>query len=196
MLKDIKLDENLGNTQSKLEADMALLLEEVKISLRYMLKKKREVIIRLGTELLKWIGSPDEICGSIKYMLRKEVSDSTISGRAIELFCPREWKKQTRPPKNEKISISSDHKQGIAANPATKPLTTNFLEHSWQKSDDLGTFQNQYAMQAPKQISSFSFEASAKPQDLNRALLVIDRDLRGDFLEMVSNIEGNVIEMQ
>jgi hypothetical protein len=154
----VKLDENSGYTQSKLEADMALLLMEVKISLRYVLKKKREVIIRLGTELLKRIGSPDEICGSIKYMLRKEISDGTISVRSIELFCPREWKKQTRPPKNEKISISSDDKQGIAAIPATKPLTTNFLEHSWQKSHDLGTFQNPYAMQAPKQSSGFSFE--------------------------------------
>jgi hypothetical protein len=180
--------ENLSITHSRLEVDLAPPLEEVKIGLRHVFRKKRDIIIRLGEELLKRINRPDEICGSIKHMLRNEISENVITDRAIELFCPREWKRRTKPLKNEMISFSGSKIPATGAIPAVKTLNTNYPESCQQKICD-GTTQNANTTDTPMQRPIIFFEASAIPGDLDRALSVLDH---ATFFERKVFIYGQI----
>lgn len=158
MIRNTHEFENLSTTQSRLEVDLAPILEEVKTNFRHVFRKKKDTIIRLGEELLKRINRPDEICESIKYMLRNEISDNVIIARAIEIFCPREWKRRTKPLKNERISFSVSDKPEAKSNLADEASITNYPENCQHDICD-GTTQNVNATNTPIQRPIIFFEA-------------------------------------
>jgi hypothetical protein len=214
--------ENLSVTQ-RLEVDLAPLLKEVKISLRIVLREKRDIIIQLGEELLKRINRPEEIYGSIKYILRNEIADSVIAARTIELFCPRDWKKRTKPLKNERISFSPGDLHETKANPAAEILTNHFPEYCQQKACD-GTTQNVDTTNTPRQRSMIFFRAEAMVSNVQKALYKVNRssyfdsniyfygrinlqtskasirlsgkNAQGFFVDLISNIEGTILSEQ
>jgi hypothetical protein len=187
-----------------------------------VLREKRDIIIQLGEELLKRINHTEEICGSIKNILRNEIADNVITARTIELFCPRDWKK-SKPLKNERISFSPSDLQETKANPAAEISTNHFPEYCQQITCD-GTTQNVDTTNTPRQRSMIFFRAEAMVSNVQKALYMINRsssfdskiyfygrinlqtskanirlsgkNTEGFFVELISNIEGTILSKQ
>jgi hypothetical protein len=56
----------------------------------------------LGNAVKKVVKKEESICEEIKIRLKEEISEGVISTRTIELHCPPEWKRKTKP-KNENV---------------------------------------------------------------------------------------------
>lgn len=89
------------------------IIEEVKRELRSVFVKTDEQIKRLGNALKKVVKREESICEEIKNALKEEIAEGVISTRTIELHCPTEWKRKTKPKQweNEKISFSKQLKE-------------------------------------------------------------------------------------
>jgi hypothetical protein len=83
-------------------------IEEVRRELRSLLVKTDEQIKKIGNALKKVVKREESICEEIKIALKEEIAEDVISTRTIELHCPQEWKRKTKPKQreNEKISFS------------------------------------------------------------------------------------------
>jgi hypothetical protein len=69
--------------------------------------KSDELVKRLGNAIKKIVKKERGICEEIKNALKEEIAERIISTRTIELQCPPEWKRKTKPTReNEKISFS------------------------------------------------------------------------------------------
>jgi hypothetical protein len=103
-------------------------IEEVKRELRNLLVKTDEQIKKIGNALKKVVKREESICEEIKNALKEEIAEGVISTRTIELHCPPEWKRKTKPKQheNEKISFSKveekTQQQQIAATPDGKSV--------------------------------------------------------------------------
>jgi hypothetical protein len=86
----------LNNETSTLDS----IIEEVRRELRSMLVKRRKLIERLGYAFERVVANPESICEEIKTTLKDEIAEKAISSRDIE------WKKKTKPQKNDKLSFS------------------------------------------------------------------------------------------
>jgi hypothetical protein len=96
-LMDIRIPEQ--------EADVVV--AEVKRELRGLFVKSDALVKRLGNALKKIVKKERDICEEIKITLKEEIAEGIISTRTIELQCPPEWKRKTKPTReNEKISFS------------------------------------------------------------------------------------------
>ena len=66
--------------------------------------------MKLGNEVEKTISRPKDVCEEIKTILVHEIAMELISKKTIERYCKTEWKKQTKPKKQEfekdKLSFS------------------------------------------------------------------------------------------
>jgi hypothetical protein len=87
--------------------DLDSIINEVRIELRSILIKRRELIEKLGFAFEKVVSNKENISEEIKNCLKEEIALGIISTRTIEQHCRSEWKKKTRPKhENEKISFS------------------------------------------------------------------------------------------
>ena len=93
------IDDNLSEQE--------VVIEEVKRELKRLCVKIDELIKKLGNALKKVVKKEEGICEEIKIALKEEIAEGVISTRTIELHCPPEWKRKTKP-KNEKISFSRE----------------------------------------------------------------------------------------
>ena len=123
--KEAKKPNGSGNEITEVDA----VIEEVKRELRSLLVKTDEQIKKIGNALKKVVKREESICEEIKIALKEEIAEGVISNRTIELHCPTEWKRKTKP-KNEKISFSTldeekPPQQQIAATQEGKSVTIN-----------------------------------------------------------------------
>jgi len=81
-------------------------IKEVRRELRSLLVKTDEQIKKIGNALKKFVKREESICEEIKIALKEEIAEGVISTRTIELHCPPEWKRKTKPKQREKISFS------------------------------------------------------------------------------------------
>ena len=88
-------------------------IEEVRRELRSLFVKTDEQIKKVGNVLKKIVKREESICEEIKNALKLETAEGVISTRTIELYCPPEWKRKTKPKQreNEKISFSEQLKE-------------------------------------------------------------------------------------
>ena len=105
----------LTNDQYRSELDAVV--EEAKRELRSLFVKSEDQIKKVGNALKKVVKKEESICEEIKIALKEEIVEGVISTRTIELHCPQEWKRKTKPKQreNEKISFSKPQQQQIAA---------------------------------------------------------------------------------
>jgi hypothetical protein len=89
----------------KNRSEVDLVIVQVKQELRSLFVKSKDQIKKVGNALKKVVKKEESICEEIKIALKEEIAESVISTRTIELHCPPEWKRKTKP-KNEKISFS------------------------------------------------------------------------------------------
>jgi hypothetical protein len=116
------------NNRSELDA----VVEEAKRELRSLFVKSEEQIKKVGKALKKVVKKEESICEEIKIALKEEIAEGVISTRTIELYCPPEWKRKTKPKQreNEKISFSKQveekpQQQQIAATQEGKSVIIN-----------------------------------------------------------------------
>jgi hypothetical protein len=104
----IPAKEPLTLIDNKNRTEVDAVIEEVKRELRSVFVKTDEQIKRLGNALKKVVKREESICEEIKNALKEEIAEDVISTRTIELHCPTEWKRKTKPKQreNEKISFS------------------------------------------------------------------------------------------
>jgi phage FluMu protein Com len=100
-----------SNEQSTIDhdnSDIDSIIANVKLEFKNFLIKRDQLMITLGKAFERIVSKPESICREIKGTLREEIAQGLITTRAIELHCPDEWKKNTRPKKekNENLSIS------------------------------------------------------------------------------------------
>lgn len=89
---------------TRLEIDDVI--DEAKHEIRNLFGKSKELIKKIGDAFKRSGFKEESICELIKNALKDEITDGLISSRSIELHCPPEWKRKTKP-KNEKPSFSS-----------------------------------------------------------------------------------------
>src|SRR5437867_1322958 len=95
--------------KSKLE----LVIEEAKKEFKVIGSKSKDIVLKIGKELEKTQGRPEDICEEIKNILNEEIAQGLISRRNIERYCPDNWKKKRRPKKqgvNDNLSLSAGKK--------------------------------------------------------------------------------------
>jgi hypothetical protein len=137
--KEAKKHNAFGNEITELDA----VIEEVKRELRSLLVKTDEQIKKIGNALKKVVKREESICEEIKIALKEEIAEGVISTRTIELHCPQEWKRKTKPRQreNEKISFSKlDEKkppQQVAAMQEGKSVTINEITSNAKASDGI-----------------------------------------------------------
>jgi hypothetical protein len=123
--------------------DLDSIINEVRIELRSILIKRRELIEKLGFAFEKVVSNKENISEEIKNCLKEEIALGIISTRTIEQHCRSEWKKKTRPKhENEKISFSQskpdkeEQKQRkIILDNHGNPVQENHYNDSSQKAD-------------------------------------------------------------
>jgi hypothetical protein len=98
---------------NKDRTEVDAVIEDVKRELRSLFVKTDEQIKKVGNVLKKIVKREESICEEIKNALKEEIAEGVISTRTIELYCPPEWKRKTKPKQreNEKISFSEQLKE-------------------------------------------------------------------------------------
>jgi hypothetical protein len=86
-------------------SELDTVIKEVKLELKAMILKRKDLIVKLGNELGKVVANPESICEEIKIVLHQEIADRIISSRDIERYCPDKWKKKTKSHKNDRVSF-------------------------------------------------------------------------------------------
>jgi hypothetical protein len=90
--------------------DLDSIINEVRIELRSILIKRRELIEKLGFAFEKVVSNKENISEEIKNCLKEEIALGIISTRTIEQHCRPEWKKKTRPKHENEIFSFSESK--------------------------------------------------------------------------------------
>jgi hypothetical protein len=94
--------------------DIDSVITNVKQEFKNFFIKREQLVIKLGKALEnEHQNKKENICAEIKGILRQEVADGLISRRDIERYSPDEWKKNTKPKKeeNDKLSFSEQEQQ-------------------------------------------------------------------------------------
>lgn len=100
--------------QDNLDIDSVIV--NVKQEFKNFLIKREQLVIKLGKALEnEHQNKKENICAEIKGILRQEVADGLISRRDIERYSLDEWKKNTKPKKeeNDKLSFSRQQQEAI-----------------------------------------------------------------------------------
>jgi hypothetical protein len=96
--------------------DIDSVIANVKQEFKNFLIKREQLVIKLGKALEnEHQNKKENICAEIKGILRQEVADGLISRRDIERYSLDEWKKNTKPKKeeNDNLSFSTQVKEAI-----------------------------------------------------------------------------------
>lgn len=132
-------------TDDKNRSKLDAVTEEVKQDLRGLFGKTGKLIEKLGNAVKKVVKKEESIC-EIKIRLKEEIAEGIISTRTIELHCPDEWKRKTKP-KNEKVSFSKQvegkPKQQIAPTQDGKSVIANETSGNTEASDDVNQIHDQ-----------------------------------------------------
>ena len=155
-----------------------------------------ELIKKVGNALKEVVKKEEGICEEIKIALKEEIAEGVISTRTIELHCPPEWKRKTKP-KNEKTSFSKQveekPQQQIAATQDGKSVIMNETSSNTEASISKRTGPNDNTeAQAPtaNQMKSVSFDEPmphTKTDNINgTSLAAIDK--------LAQNRSGKLIE--
>jgi hypothetical protein len=107
-----KVDSNTNQDNLDIDSVIANVQQEFK----NFLIKREQLVIKLGKALgNEHPNKKENICAEIKGILREEIADGLISRRDIERYSPDEWKKNTKPKKeeNDKLSFSTQVKEVI-----------------------------------------------------------------------------------
>jgi hypothetical protein len=94
--------------------DIDSVITNVKQEFKNFLIKREQLVIKLGKALEnEHQNKKENICAEIKGILRQEVADGLISRRDIERYSLDEWKKNTKPKKeeNDNLSFSTQEQQ-------------------------------------------------------------------------------------
>jgi hypothetical protein len=100
---------------------------------------------RTHKKIGKYAEEASGICEEIKIALKEEIAEGVISTRTIELYCPSEWKRKTKPKprENEKISFSKQVKekpqQHIAATQDGQTVITLDDDDNEERATDAGS---------------------------------------------------------
>jgi hypothetical protein len=119
-------------------SEVDLVIVQVKQELRSLFVKSEDQIKKIGNALKKVVKKEESICEEIKIALKEEIAEGVISTRTIELHCPPEWKRKTKPKQreNEKISFSKLQQQQIAATQEGKSVIVNEPCNNANKSSE------------------------------------------------------------
>ncbi len=102
-------------TDDENRSEVDAVIEGVKLELRSLFGRSKEQIRKVGNAFKKSGFKEESLCELIKNALKEEITEGLISSRSIELHCPPEWKRKTKPKieratsaeqKNEKSSFS------------------------------------------------------------------------------------------
>jgi hypothetical protein len=88
------------------EDDVESIVGFVKEKCKFLLISPKMLIRTIGYAYARFLSNPQDICTAIKRALAEEVTAKIISDRKIERLCPDEWKKKTKPKKNDNMSFS------------------------------------------------------------------------------------------
>ena len=105
-------DNDFNNDHSDIQAEIDRIHQEFK----NILAKCEELVKKLGKAFEKdHPNKKEDICEEIKKELCEEIAEGLISRRNIERYCPKEWKKKTKPEKekNDKLSFSQQKQEAI-----------------------------------------------------------------------------------
>ncbi|MFY9799028.1 MAG: hypothetical protein WAJ93_25340, partial [Candidatus Nitrosopolaris sp.] len=134
------------NNRSELEA----VIVQVKQELRSLFVTSGEQIKELGNAMKKVVKKEESICEEIKIALKEEIAEGLISTRIIELHCPPEWKRKTKPKQreNEKISFSKgeekpQQQQIAATREGVSVIINKTSSNTSTSSDDINQFHDQ-----------------------------------------------------
>jgi hypothetical protein len=96
-------------------SDIDSVIANIKQEFKNFLVKREQLIIKLGQAFERIVTNRESISGEIKAALREEIAQGLISRRVIEQYCRDEWKKHTKPKKDENAKLSfSRHEQQAA----------------------------------------------------------------------------------
>ena len=80
-------------------------IRHIKEHFKVFLITPEKLIGILGYAYEKFLSNRQDICTEIKKALAEEITVHLISKRQIERYCLSEWKKKTKPKKNDKLSF-------------------------------------------------------------------------------------------
>jgi hypothetical protein len=124
----------LIDDRNRCEVDAVI--NDVKLELRSLFGKSKEQIKKVGNAFKRSGFKEESLCELIKNALKEEITEGLISSRSIELYCPPEWKRKTKP-KNEKTSFSKQveekPQQQIAVTHAGKSVVMNETSSNTEK---------------------------------------------------------------
>jgi hypothetical protein len=103
-----KNNNNNMNIQGE-QARLDLVIAEVKKEFKILSCKRKDLITKLGNALEQSGLLEESICEEIKNILLEEIASGEISRRDIERYSLSNWKKKTRPKKNENDKMSFHH---------------------------------------------------------------------------------------
>lgn len=90
-------------TDDENRSEVDAVIDDVKLKLRSLFGKSKEQIRKVGNAFKRSGFKEESICELIKNALKEEITEGLISSRSIELHCPPEWKRRTKP-KNERAT--------------------------------------------------------------------------------------------
>jgi hypothetical protein len=93
-----------------MNSNLYAVIGEVKEGFRIIGFKTRDLILKLGNELIKTL-KPEDVCEKIKHILNEEIREGLILPRSIERYCLDNWKKKTKPKKpieKDNLSLSEE----------------------------------------------------------------------------------------
>ena len=134
----------------KKRSELEAVIVQVKQELRSLFVTSDEQIKKLGNAIKKVVKKEESICEEIKIALKEEIAEGVISTRTIELHCPPEWKRKTKPKQreNEIFSFSKGEEkpqqQEIAASHEGKSVIINKTSSNTStSSDNINQFHDQ-----------------------------------------------------
>ena len=89
------------NSINRDNSEIDPVIANIKQEFKNFLLKREQLIIKLGLAFERIVTNRESISGEIKAALREEIAQGLISRRNIERYCRDEWKKNTKPKKDE-----------------------------------------------------------------------------------------------
>ena len=134
----------------KNRSELEAVIVQVKQELRSLFVTSGEQIKELGNAIKKVVKKEESICEEIKIALKEEIAEGLISTRTIELHCPPEWKRKTKPKQreNEKISFSKgtekpQQQQIAATQEGISVIINKTSSNTSTSSDNINQFHDQ-----------------------------------------------------
>lgn len=160
---------DISTNQDNLDIDSAI--ANVKQEFKNFLIKREQLVIKLGKALEnEHQNKKENICAEIKGILRQEVADGLISRRDIERYSLDEWKKNTKPKKdeNDNLSFSTQVKEAIPrvlvdahGNSEIEPIAISSADPNNNVVIDGGR---------PPDVENLNIDASPIDEDLEQAI--------------------------